>query len=361
MEILASVHKDCNLESTDPCVDKGVDCISKWKNDKTEQKRQLDSAIVKAEVAKNNLKLAEEWEQRIKSYCDGIEKTAELADKVCREVKTVIKQLEKICKNAGQSVTAIKILFCEVEKIFRNNEGKNNGKDVETLTSMMEDIMKCLKCITDPGLVRDKGIVLVLIEFDAKLKELAGLRLDALKKIIEVLKCANLLYYSLCELDGTDKDDKGQDYPCDSLISELRNLHFCFGNCETKEDCDEKPCEGQKPSSSRTYQGSEGPLETNDCPKDLDPWCCTLAECCIDEKSITPQLSINCLVPRPKFPLWEDDYYTQTKTQYDCAKQDKEKKKCKLDKEKTNKDGLQACYDSLVEAIKAAEAAKNAK
>lgn len=361
--VINSVHDVCDLETPDQCVDQGVDCISKWKNEKSEQKRKLDSAIADAEVAKNNLKLAEEWEQRIKSYCDGIEKTAELADKVCREVNTVITQLEKICKNAGQSVTAIKILFCEVEKVFRNSE----SMDVETLTIMMEEIMKCLKCITDPGLVRDKGILLVLTEFDAKLKELVALQLDALKKIIEVLKCANLLYYSLCELGCKDNDDcdapddKCQDYPCDSLLSELRNLHYCFGNCENKEDCDEKPCEGQKPGSTQKDKGSKDPLKTNDCPKDLDPWCCTLPDCCIAEKPITPQLSIKCLDPRPKFPLWEDDYYTQTKTQYECAKQDKEIKKCNLDKMKTNKDGLQSCYDSLVEAIKAAEAAKNVK
>lgn len=369
MEILAivSVHKECDLEKTDPCGDKGMDCISKWKIDKVNQKRNLDSAIADAEVAKNDLKLAEEWEQRIKSYCDGIEKTAELADKVCRELKTVIVQLEKICKNASQSVTAIKILFCEVEKVFRNNEGENKGQDVETLTSMMEDIMKCLKCITDPGLVRDKGIILALNEFDAKLKELAALQLDALKKILEVLKCANLLYYSLCDpecKDTVDCDDQGkqcQDYPCDSLISELKKLHYCFGNCENREDCEEKPCGDRKSSSSQTGENSEGSSKTNDCQKDLDPWCCTLAECCVEEKPTTLKLAIPCLSPRPKFPLWEDDYYTQTKTQYECAKQDKEKKKCILDGKKSNKDGLQSCYDSLVEAIKVAEAAKNVK
>ncbi len=368
MEIVTkqSVHKNCDLEKTDPCVDQGVDCISKWKIDKADQKIKLDSAIADAEVAKNNLKLAEEWEQRVKSYCDGIEKTAELADKVCREVNTVIKQLEKICKNAGQTVTTIKILFCEVEKVFKNIK----SEDVETLTTMMENIMKCLKCITDPGLVRDKGIVLAITEFDTKLKELAALRLEALKKILDVLKCANLLYYSLCEPKCADRkgnddcdapDDQCQDYPCDSLFSELKLLHYCFGNCENPKDCAEKPCGDNNANVRKPSEHTESSSKTNDCIKDLDTWCCTLADCCIDEKVTSPKLAIPCLAPRPKFPLWEDDFYTQTKIQYECAKQDKEKIKCILDKAKSEKDGLQSCYDSLVEAIKAAEAAKNVK
>jgi hypothetical protein len=342
-----TVHIDCELQGNDNCPP-GEGCIEKWKNEKADIKKELDVSIAELENAKKSLAHIEAWERRLKLYFDGIKKTAELADKVCRETKTTITQFKKICKNSNKSGIAIRILFCEVENVFRNE----NNEDVETLTTMMEGIMKCLRCITDPGLIRDRGIVKALEEFDAKLKELSALQLDTMKKTIEALKCANLLYHALCELDCKDEGNgcDCQDYSCDSLLSEIQELQACFGTCKDDEDCE------QPGSSSDTVSDSSGDNQdhwSKCCSKDGQPWECKLA--------CEPQLDTPTLLPLPIFPLKSSDYYNHTEAQWVCAEDEKEKAKCNLDKAKAEKDSLQACYDSLVEAIKAAEQAKAAK
>lgn len=349
-----TVHIDCEWQDNANCPP-GEDCIEKWINEKAARKKDLDVAIARLENAKKNLAYIEAWERRLKLYFDGIEKTADLADKVCREAKTTIRQFEKICQNADKSVTAIQILYCEVEKVFRNE----NNVDVETLTSMMEGIMKCLRCITDPGLIRDRGIVKALEAFDAKLKELAALQLDAMKKILEALKCANLLYHALCDIPCRDENDSPipvtdcQDYGCDSLMSELRELQACFGTCNEPEDCNGGAgTDDSGPGANAGNTQEEYPW-ADCCPKDDKVWECQLG---CDQQPHTAALA-----PRPIFPLTSSDYYTQTEAQWTCAKVEKEKKKCELDKAKEEKDRLQACYDSLVEAIKAAEQAKGVK
>ena len=303
----------------------GSGCIGKWKDEKDKAKRVLDEAIATVQAESDALKYALEWEGKLKSYFDSIYKSAEAADKLARQIKGFKAQVGLVCINAECTTQALEQLFCQVKEIFE--------PCVRELTTVMDRVIECLRCITDPALVRDEGILKVLQEFYLKLRELAAMQVDCLKLIIEALKCANILYYAICPATG-DKATE-EEYRCDSLRDELNAMCEMLG-VSIKDDVDDAHCDDDPITKALS--------------------CALLSVDCKDDAS--PSLE---LVPVPKFPLTEDLYYTNTECQYQKAQEDKNAKKENLDKAKKEKEGAQACYDSLVRAIETAEKTKIGK
>ena len=303
----------------------GSDCIGKWKDEKDKAKRVLDEAIATVQAESDALKYALEWEGKLKSYSNSIYKSAEVADKLARQIKGFKAQVGLVCINAECTTQALEQLFCQVKEIFE--------PCARELTTVMDRLIECLRCITDPALVRDEGILKVLQEFDLKLRELAAMQLDCLKLIIEALKCANVLFYAICPATG-DKTAE-EEYFCDSLSDELKALCEMLG-VHIKDDEDNADCDGVSEIEALG--------------------CSMLSDDCKSGSAALLQL-----VPVPKFPLTEDPYYTNTECQYQKAQEDKNAKKENLDKAKKEKESAQACYDSLVKAIETAEKTKVGK
>jgi len=195
--------------------------------------------------------------------------------------------------------------------------------------NIMDQVNNCLKCITDPGLVRDKGILKTLSEYDQKLREIEVLQFEMLKKILVALKCANILYYSIGNEHG--KENSTQEYLCDSLMDELGQLLNNFGNC--------RPCDDSASNSLLL------PLS-----------CKKQGESSSDDKNEKYDL-----LPVPVFPLCRDKYYTDTQKQHENAKKEKEAAKEYLDIARENKEAAQACFESLDTAIQKSKNAKSGK
>lgn len=312
-----SVHPDC-VPDTPPGGNAGDDCITSWKDKKDAANKTLKEAIAEVQMRSEALKYATEWEARLKTCYDNIYKTAEVADKVAREIDGFKAQVGRVCTNAECTVTALELLYCQTREIFE--------PCIRELVDMMDHVKDCLKCITDPALVRDKGILKVLTEYDQKLREIEALQFDTLKKIVAALKCANILYYSICS------GGKDQDYSCDALMDELGQLHCNFDN---------------------TANNPDDPVVS--VPLD----CKRVVEVC--DPPSTSSVLISSLVPVPVFPLKTDPYFSNTETQYTNAQTEKEAAKGCLDKAKKEKEAAQACYDSLVAAIVMSENAKAGK
>ena len=334
-------HDFSNCECQEPPGgSNGDDCIGKWKSGKATAEKNLKKAIAEVESKSEALKYAEEWEAKLKLYFDNIYTTAELADKVARELEAFKCQTQNVCKNAECTITALEILFCEVREIFE--------PCLRYLIELMDEVNACLKCITDPGLVRDEGILKVLAEYDMKLRELEGLQLDTLKKIIEALKCANILFYTICSIDEEENSSKAgkEVFICDSLQDELKLLCKTFGMDP------EKVC---APNSS-TPNDSKGEKEEGEEDNSYahKVWECeNLTKDCDDSNA--EKLTLG---PAPRFPLNCDPYYINTECQHGIAQDEKETKKAELSDAKKAKEAAQSCFDSLVLAIDTAESAK---
>ncbi len=315
------VHTDC-VPNTPPGGNAGDDCVTKWKDEKDIAGENLKRAIANVQKYSEALKYALEWEAKLKLYFDNIYKTSELSDKVARETKGFKTHVTKVCINAECLVKAIEMLFCEVRAIYE--------PCVRELVDIMNKVYDCLKCNTDPALDRGTGILKTLAEYGMKLREIEALQFDTLKKVVEALKCANILFYSIC------KGEKQEEYGCDALINELEVLIENFGNCI--------------------------PCDSTTVPTPAPALCCKMPpeNCAPDSSAATPYININ-LAPIPLFPLCKDPYYLSTEIQYSKAQADKTTAKNCLDEAKEAKESAQACYASLVDAIKKSEDAKNGK
>lgn len=293
------------IDDTNPGNSGGDDCLSKWKTQKDQAKSDLDLANAEVESAKKRVENAAHWEQKLKVYCDNIEKTDELANKVTRELKTLKDQICVFCFNADCMVQALEILYCETREIY--------DPCVNEMVKLIDKINKCLSCITDSGFDRSVGITKAIDEYAAKLKELADLQKDALTKIIKALEIANIIFYALCETPTK----KEQDFKCDSLEKELEELCYNFG--------DDIKCDAPNGNACE-------PLTCEAMCKDL--------------------------TPVPVFPLCKDEYYTETKAQYVAIKTESTAAKDDLDQKKETQKKAFLTYNGIQNAI---EAANNAK
>ncbi|MBL7828073.1 MAG: hypothetical protein JNJ57_15690 [Saprospiraceae bacterium] len=311
-----SVHTNCPPPSSGPG-NTSDNCVEKWRQEKDAAKRDLDQKIAEVDQAKKELENAIAWEGKLKTWYDNVVKTAELSDKLRRELSVMISQVEKLCENSACTVEALKCLYFMVETIY--------NESVSSILNILELLQKCIRCISNPQLIRDKGITKAINDLEIKIKELDALHLDALKKVIEALKCALILQYSLCE-----DPDVAQDFSGDALLCDLYDLEQSLG--------------GPMPDASGNL-----PKPRNCKASDLDsgPWAC-----CVNEEE---------LVDRPTFPLEEDDYYRDIEGQYDQAKTDKNDAKDKYDNLKKQKEAKQACYESLSGAIETADKTNNGK
>lgn len=292
-------HKDC-LPAPGSGNGTADTCVEKWKDKKDVAKRDLDEIIAEAEQAKKALEYAVAWESKLKWYFGNIEKTAELSDNLRRELSVMIAQVERVCKNAECTVEALKCLYCQVQNVYTES--------ATSLVAILELLQKCIKCITDPALVRDKGITKAISDLEIKVKELDALYLDSIKKVIEALKCALVLFHSICEDHVRDED-----YETDSLHSELEGLYDRLAGNKVVSDALECVATSQK------------------------------------------------LEPIPSFPLKQDQYYTSVVDQFANAQAATGTARDEYDRLKKEKEGLQACYNSLVDAIQTADKTKSGK
>ncbi|MBK8565155.1 MAG: hypothetical protein IPN76_17900 [Saprospiraceae bacterium] len=168
----------------------------------------------------------------------------------------------------------------------------------------IEGIIEKIDKLEDPGLPKDKGIRKCLEDFRAKLAAVVDMQTEAFKKVLEALKCANLLLQQICE------DQNG-------LISNVEVMVATFG------------------VGGSATTDSESATSSSSCRATL--------------------------APKPKFPIETSRYYLDTLKEHSDAYTEKGIAKTKYDQARNARDVLQACYDSLCMAIEASKSAKNCK
>ena len=254
--------------------------------------KEKNALVTQKQTAYN---LAVDWKTKLKAWCDDWEATDEKADALCRQLELFIKHLTKVCKITEKTIDAIEILFCMAEDLY---------KRTDKLKLKFDQLMVCISCLMRPELAPGVGIMKCIEEYGKKMDAVIAGRDLLLGNIVKALELAMALHINICDEYGLKavlvywKEKLN----CDNASSE---------NGHTHEYGDRK----------RTMVASAS--EVKNC-------------------ELEPQIS---------FPLDADSYYTDLQTQCANTKAEVEVLKTELDNAKHERDGLQACKQSLEKAI----------
>ena len=239
--------------------------------------------------------LAVDWKTKLKAWCDDWEATDEKADALCRQLELFIKHLTKVCKITEKTIDAIEILFCMAEDLY---------KRTDKLKLKFDQLMVCISCLMRPELAPGVGIMKCIEEYGKKLDAVIAGRDLLLGNIVKALELAMALNINICE-----------DYGLKAVLVYWKG----------KLNCDNSP----SPSCNNNNYGDR--KQTMMASGTGDKTC-----------ELEPQIS---------FPLYADSYYTDLQTQRNNTKAEVETLKSELDNAKHERDGLQACKQSLEKAI----------
>lgn len=278
----------------------GKNCLTKWEEQFTDACIDYSEKSAKADKQKDQYDNSYNWRDKLDKWFDLIEKSNEKADNIVIELEFFYGQVMEVCKNADCTNKALKKLLCQVKSIFDclyTYEGCEKG-----LKDLIADLINAIECLKDAKDVdKDTAINCVKV-FEEKINMVCELQDDLLCKLIDSLKCANLLYAYICE-------EEGLSFKLKNMLDEFNGIVVEEASC-SPDDSDQYPC---------------------------------------DAKSKKPQ---------PTLPIENGDYFKSTKDALDIAitKTDSFKNEWKDEKKKS--DDALSIKNSLAEAIKAATAAE---
>ena len=290
------------------------DCVKNWEEDLKNITNQLLEICAKKNQAEFAYANASEWEGKLKMYCDAIEKTEALTIEINNVLIVFSAQLEVICKNTVCLIEATEILYCLVKESFDCMDGLK-----EKLTAIMREI----ECQTLPNISSKTSIVLQCLTIICnKVDEAKAYQHDLIKKVIDILKCAQQLNEMICG-------------DCCGIRHFIHKMCHAFGIVHTSTDSGEEP----KPA---------------DCPEEDEEenfTVCGITICSCDAE----------ILNKPEFPLENSIYFTKTKGQYGKAKTEKGELQVVFNDQRKMCEELTSCKKSLEDAIEASKAAKECK
>lgn len=293
--------------------DQPKDCLTKWEEELKDVCNQYNIIAAETSKHKESYDNSYSWEAKLKNWCNLIETTDLKAKEVVLQLDFLLEQLRSVCEKSECTVTVLEKLICLVKTIFDCFYVYDNGKEgLKERISAFKEAIKCLKNLGQ----KDKEEIIKCIEaYEEKIIEACEMQDAVLTKLLETLKCANLLCTAICGEGG--------------LEDKLEGIRDGF-NGTTNTPVEDDNCDPEDENNGPKYP-------------------------CNDKEA----------KPLPEFPIIEDEenkkgnaYYEKVKQEFETATAKTRELKEKWVDSKKYSDKVLAEKFSLTEAIAAANAAK---
>ncbi|WP_298754763.1 hypothetical protein [uncultured Psychroserpens sp.] len=277
-------------------------CLTQWEEQLTDASNDYSEKSAESEKAKEKYDNSYNWRDKLTKWLDLIEKSNEKADNIVIELEFFYGQVIEVCKNAECTSKALEKLLCQVKSIFDLLYTYENGED--QLKALIAKLIKEINCVKDVK-DQDKETAINCVKvYEEKIKMVCELQDDLLCKLIDALKCANLLFAYIC-------DEQGLRFKLKKILDEFNGSIKEEASCSSDDDDSESyPCDAQAKK------------------------------------------------PQPTMPIDKSDYFKNTKSSLDIAIVKTDKFKEDWTKKKKKSDDALSRKNSLAEAIKAAKAAE---
>ncbi len=276
-------------------------CLTKWEEDFANACNDYNEKSAESEKLKEQYDNSYNWHHKLDKWFDLIDKSNEKADNIVIELGFFYGQVMEVCKNAKCTSIALEKLLCQVKSIFDclySYDILDKG-----LEDLITDLIKAINCLKDIKDVDKETAVNCIKVFEEKIKAVCDLQEAILCKLIDALKCANLLYAYICE-------EEGLSFKLKTILEEFNGIVVEEPSCSSEDDIEHYPCDAK-------------------------------------EKK-----------PQPTLPIIEGDYYKDLKQNLEKAVLKTDELKVKWTDKKKKSDDALSRKNSLAEAIKAAKAAE---
>ncbi len=281
----------------------GKNCLTKWEDQFADACNTYNEKSAEADKRKEKYTNSYNWKDKLDKWFDLIDKSDEKASDIVVDLDFFYQQVLKVCKNAKCTSGSLRKLLCLVKSMFDCLYTYEKGKEgLLDLTTELIKAVECLKSLKDS----DKDEVIKCIKvYEEKIKMIAELQDAIITKLLDSLKCANLLYAYICE-------EHGLEYKIKKILDEFKG--------DIKEEMHCSP--------------------DHDHDKNMYP---------CDDKEAKPQ---------PEFPIKYTEYYKGIEKALEIAIAKTEEFKEDWTIKKKESDEALSRKNSLTEAIKAAKAAE---
>ncbi len=231
-------------------------CLTKWEEQFADACNDYSEKSAESDKHKEKYDNSYNWRDKLDKWFDLIEKSNEKADDIVIELQFFYGQVMEVCKNAQCTSTALKKLLCQVKSIFdclytydENDKG---------LKELIADLMKAIDCLKNVKDVDKETAINCVKVFEEKINMVCELQDDLLCKLIDSLKCANLLYAYICE-------DEGLSFKLQKMLDEFNGIKVEEASCSSDDDdSDQYPCDAKAKKPQPTL-----PIDKSDYFKDI--------------------------------------------------------------------------------------------
>ncbi|MEZ5039247.1 MAG: hypothetical protein R2828_05130 [Saprospiraceae bacterium] len=318
------VKCSCDPSSTDGTGASGEkDCIDKWKEDLESITNEYTLASARAVKAEGLYANGNEWKNKLKAWLDRAEKASDEVAKINTELSIFETTVETTVLNTGKTVDAIKLLLCIVKEVFDGVHELLRKSPPNPEKGLIQTLIFQIDCLTNID-ERDKSAMISCITaYENQVKAVFELQKTIIELLLEILNLANLLHQKVGSPSSGLKD----------ILHDLSN-RIQGGTADDGYIID--------------WETVISPPPPGTLPDPVPPSPCELT----------------ILAPPDDdklFPIFNNSYYKLLEKQSLKAEDTASYFKEQMEEERKKRDKALAKRTSLLEAIKASEAAEMAK
>ena len=221
----------------------GVDCcFDSWTDELKCVNKKYKAADELAKQKTAEFTFVSERAAQFKKWYDELTKTGELGKAICDQLEILYEQVDKVSINTQYTVDAIKILFCMVRDYYLQ---------LDILKQKYDDLLACIKCLNNPGLVPGEGLMKLIEDYGVKLVAAQALRDELLKMVMAALALAEKIDLNI-----------GPDFGLLTVVNDWKNQLKCDVKCDDGSTGSE---EAEKKTTQQGIVDNSGDCDPNDC------------------------------------------------------------------------------------------------
>lgn len=311
----------CNGEDNGTAI-QPEDCVEVWKQKLKCARRVMETAAAQYDKANKSYSKAASWKTKLEKWKEDAEDAHDKAIDVYQELGRFREAVDRT--KAADTAKAVKAVLCLVKSIFDDVDDllrvsssiEESEGDCSNQGANIQELKQCIECDESLDANKKEKALSCIQPYEDQMKLVNELQADLLNKLLEILHSANLL---VAAVEKTGTEEKGD------ISWQLEDLEDRISG-KTTYTARERKCGGKVEAS-------------------FEPPC--------ESEIINPI--------KHYLPIRNSDYYCNIVDLYNEAEVNEEKSKKCLEIEEGKHNEAVAYYNSLNDAINAAEAAKTVK
>lgn len=237
-----------------------------------------------------------------KEWYDELTKANDYSRKICHQLEIILHHTSRINKNTHLTLRAIHKMYCMVRDFYMQ---------IDLLKKKYDSIINCIKCLNNPALVPNQGIMILIEDYGKKLDIVIQTRDTLIEAVIKAIAAINKINKNI-----------GHHYGLHRILQEWKKAFNCEEKCYEENVENDKRLRSSNNKNERYQNRPEGQIEDLGLEPDFD------------------------------LPICNSGYYFDVRRKYERDDREVDKISAELLKETKERDALKAWLEGLNAVLK---------